>query len=246
MFPCIQPGDKLHIQSRTIEQVQVGDIAVFRRGNILLGHRTINKSAHDGKTFIITCPDRTKQGDDGPSFAADVLGVVTAIERHGVRMPLHPHPVSGLGALSVGILEWWNLKARPLLIERLVALQCHSWYRPLALAWFSLVQARLSFVVRIPLTATQPHDLFREVSPEKFDISQPSWQGKAVMRWLLLLYVNGAQPPAASATINWYPEDCLLGAGWRIDEMQVRVRYRGMGLDDALIRQVQAILRRAG
>jgi len=29
MYPCIQPGDMLHIESRTTEQVQVGDIAVF-------------------------------------------------------------------------------------------------------------------------------------------------------------------------------------------------------------------------
>jgi ribosomal protein S18 acetylase RimI-like enzyme len=58
--------------------------------------------------------------------------------------------------------------------------------------------------------------------------------------------LNEARPPAASATINWHPEGCPHGAGWCIDEMQVRVRYRGVGLDEALIRQAQAILARNG
>jgi hypothetical protein len=243
MFPCIQPGDVLQIESRTLEQVQIGDIAVFRRGKILFGHRAIIKSIREGKPFILTRPDRTRQGDDGPTFAADVLGVVSTIERRGMRMSLQKQPLRGFASMRVAAWELWNWKLRGRLIEYIGAIQHLAWYRRLASVWFRIIGAHFLFVVRVPLAADQSHDLYREMPPEMFDVSRMSWQGKPVTRWLLALQVNGARPPAASATINWHPEGCPYGAGWHITEMLLRVRYRGVGLDEALISQVQAILR---
>ena len=246
MFPCIQPGDVLHIEARILEQVQVGDIAVFRRNHLLFGHRVVAKGTREGKLYILTRPDRTRQGSDGPMYANDVLGVVTGIERRGLHKPLHLQPLRGVAAWRAAAWEWWQGEVQPRLIERLGGLQCRAWYRYIASVWFRIAQPRFSFVVRVPLTANQSHDLYRKILPETFVLSQTSWQGKPVTRWLLALHLNEARPPAASATINWHPEGCPHGAGWRIDEMQVRVRYRGVGLDEALIRQAQAILARNG
>lgn len=246
MFPCVQPSDVLHIESRTIEQLQVGDIAVFRRDDALFGHRAIATGTHEGKPSIVTRPDRTKQGNDGPTHGDDVLGAVTAIERRGARMPLHPQSLRGIAALRAAVWEWWNWDARPRLIEQVGALQRRALYRRIAPAWWSVARPSISFVVRVPLNASQSHDLYRELPPSKFDPAQPAWQGKPVTRWTLALHLNGARPPAASATINWHPDGCPRGAGWRVDEMQTRVRYRGAGLDDALVRQAEAILARAG
>lgn len=247
MFPCVQPGDVLQIESRSIEQVQVDNIAVFRREDSLFGHRAIAKGTCDGRPYILTRPDRTRHGNDGPLFAADVLGVVTAIERRGVKMPLYPQPLRGVATLRAAAWEWWNWNARPRLIESVGILQHRTWYRHIASVWFTvIVRPRFSFVVRVPLTANQSHDLYREMLPETFDVSQTSQQGKPVTRWLLALHLDGACAPAASATITWHPADCPRGAGWRIDEMQIRVRYRGMGLEDTLIHQAEMILVRSG
>lgn len=246
MFPCVQLGDLLHIESRTIEQVQVGDIAVFRRDASLFGHRIIAKGTREGNLYIVTRPDRTKQGDDGPTYGDDMLGVVTAIERRGARMPLHPQSLRGIASLRAAGWEWWNWDACPHLIERIAALQHRASYRRITSAWWSVARLRISFIVRVPLNASQSHDLYRELSPTAFDVSQSSWQGKPVMRWMLALHLNGARPPAASATINWHPEGCPRGAGWRVDEMQMRARYRGAGLDEAIIAQAEAILARSG
>ncbi|MGA9349075.1 MAG: S24/S26 family peptidase [Anaerolineae bacterium] len=246
MFPCVQPGDVLHIESRPIEQVAVGDIAVFRRGAALFGHRAIAKGIDNGKPYIVTRPDRTKQGGDGSTYGDDVLGVVTAIERRGARMPLHPQPLRGVAALRAAGWEWWNWEAFPRLIERIGAVQRRAWYRRLASAWLNMARPRLSYRVRLPLNAAQSHDLYRELSPDAFDVSKSSWQGRGVTMWMLALHLNGARPPAASVTINWHPDGCPRGAGWHVDEMQTRVRYRGAGLDDALIAQAEAILARGG
>lgn len=246
MFPCVQPGDVLQIESRPIDQVQVGDIAVFRRDDALFGHRAIDKGTHDGKPYIVTRPDRTKQGNDGPTYGDNVLGAVTAIERRGAPMPLHPQPLRGIAALRAGCWEWWNWEARPHLLEYVGAVQHRAWYRRIASVWFSIARPRFSFVVRVPLTASQSHDLYRELPLDKFDPAQLVWQGKPVTLWTLALRLNDEHTPAAITTINWHPEGCPQGTGWRIDEMQVRARYRGAGLDEVLIAQAEAMLARNG
>jgi len=244
MFPCIQPGDVLQIESRRIEQVQVGDIAVFRRNNALLGHRIIAKGTRAGNPYIVTRPDRTKQGDDGPTSSEDVLGVVAVVERRGTHMPLYPQPLRGIMALRMAVWEWWNGNPRACLIERILTMQRRPWYRSIASVWFKIVKPRLSFGVRVPLTANQSHDLYHEISPSTFDSSQTSWHGKPVTRWLLVLYLNGGKTPAASATINWHPAGCPHGAGWSVDEVQTRLRYGGAGMDAVLIKQAEAVLAR--
>jgi hypothetical protein len=245
MFPCVQPGDVLHIESRTIDQVAVGDIAVFRRDTNLFGHRAIAKGIDNGKPYIVTRPDRTKQGDDGPTYGDDVLGAVTAIERRGQGVPLQPQPLRGVAAPRAVGWEWWNWEARPRLIDLLGRVQRLALYRRAAQFWLRATRSRLSYVVRVPLRPGQAHDLYRELSPDEFNISQPTWQGRPVTSWTLALHLNGARPPAASATINWHPPDCPRGVGWHVDEMQTRVRYRGAGVDDALIAQVEVILARS-
>ena len=248
MFPCIQPGDVLHIESRTIEQVQVGDIAVFRRDPSLFGHRVIAKGTDNGKPYIVTRPDRTKQGNDGPTYGDDVLGAVTAIERRGAPMSLHPQSLRGVAAVRAASWEWWNWDAYPRLIERIAVLQRRALYRRIALAWLNITRPRLSYVVRVPLNASQSHDLYRELPPDKFDPAQLVWQGKPITRWTLVLRLGerDARTPAATATFAWHPPECPRGAGWHVDEMQTRVRYRGVGLEDALARQTHMILARGG
>ncbi len=246
MFPCIQPGDVLHVEARTLERVQVGEIAVFRRNQALFGHRVIEHGVQDGQHMIVTRPDRTREGDDGPAFAEEILGVVTVIERGGVRMPLHPQPLGCLAAWHAAAWEWWHWEVRPKLIEHLGALQQGGWYRSLASIWFRLVQPHLSFVVRVPLSVQQLHDLYREMPPEKFDLAQISWQGKPIVRWLLALHLNGAHSPAVSVTLSQHPEGCPRGTGWRVDELKIRARYRGAGLEQVLIQQAETLLARGG
>ena len=86
MYPCVRPGDVLRIESRAAEEVAIGDIAVCRRPGYLFGHRTIDKGVEDGRRYIVTRPDRSSSGSDGPTYGEDVLGIVTAIERKGKRV----------------------------------------------------------------------------------------------------------------------------------------------------------------
>jgi hypothetical protein len=81
MYPCVRPGDCLHIEYKKPEAMAIGDIAVYRRGNNLFGHRVIEKGYQDNCGYILTRPDTVSKGSDGPIFNQDIVGVVINIER---------------------------------------------------------------------------------------------------------------------------------------------------------------------
>lgn len=246
MFPCVRPGDLLTIESHTIEQVQVGDIVVFRRNDMLFGHRAIVRGIRDGKPFVVTRPDRSCWGNDGPSYAEDVLGVVTSIQRHHEEVTLNSQPLRGPAALQAAGWEWWNWKACPLLIKGTSKLQRLAWYQRAATMWLDRMQRQRRFVVRVPLSAYQSHDLYREFPAEQFVPSQPLWQNKPALRWILSLHFTNERTAAGTATVAWHPAGCPRGEGWMVEDLQIRTKYRGAGLEDTLFHQAQEILARSG
>jgi hypothetical protein len=172
--------------------------------------------------------------------------VVTSIQRHHADVPLQPQPLRGLAALHAAGLEWWNWNACPLLIGGLHRLQRQAWYRHAATMWLDRTQRQRRFIVRVPLSAHQSHDLCREFPADQFVPEQPLWQSNPALRWILSLHFNDEQTPAGTVTLVWHPADCPKGSGWRIGEPQVRTLYRGAGLEDALFLQAQRILARSG
>jgi len=246
MFPCVQPGDLLTIESRSIEQVKVGDIVVFRRNCRLLGHRAISKGTRDGRTYVETRPDRSSQGSDGLSYAEDILGVFRSIKRHDKIVSLNPQPLRGLASIHAAGYEWWTWNACPLLIKGIGRLQRCAWYQHAATVWLNRMQRQRSFLVRVPLSAHQLHDLYRQIPSDQFKPEQPLWQGKPALRWILNLHFPHEKPIAGTATVAWHPDSCPRGDGWRIENPQVRVKYRGAGVEDALFRKAATILERSG
>ena len=79
----------------------------------------------------------------------------------------------------------------------------------------------------------------------EFDVSSVTWQGRPVDRWTLALHVHDGPRPAAWATFVLRPPECPL-AGWWIDDLRVRVRYRGAGFREDLIRKAEEIFARNG
>ena len=246
MYPCVQPGDLITIESRSIEQLQVGDIVVFRRNDLLFGHRAIAKGVHEGRTYVETRPDRSTHGSDGPSYADDILGVFTSISRHHADVPLHPQPLRGFTSLRAAVWEWWNWNAYPLLLKVIVKMQDFAWYKRTATMWLNRTKGQRRFIVRVPLSANQSHDLYREFPAEQFMPEQPLWQGKPALRWILDLHFPHEKTVAGTATLAWHPIGCPRGEGWIIEEQQVRLRYRGAGLEDELYHQAGMILARGG
>ena len=241
MYPTIRPGDALRIQSRSAVDVLVGDIVVCRKVNHLFSHRVIDLGFAEGRAYVVTRPDGARDGRDTPTFDEGLLGVVVAIERKGKPVPLvlrsYPWPMPAFFALPLALVKtgpaarlWWG--------DMLASLQANGLYRRVARACLSLANPRVSYNVRLPMPALGDA-AYRKMSLESFDVKR-DWRGRPVERWTLSLHVNNARQPAAWARFTrGTAED------WRLDELFVRSRYRGTGLEEALLRQADTILGRA-
>ena len=229
MYPTVRSGDVLRIESRAAAQVNVGDIAVCRGKDWLFSHRVIGKGERAGRAFIVTRPDRSRQGSDGPTFDENLLGVVVTITRNGKRVPLTPTAYPFLRRqyyrARIGLIE-----ARPRawlgLVNKVARWQTRAWYCWLARRWLAFARPRVSFVVRVPLRATDA--IYQPIPADAFKPTNGEWQGRKLERWMLALHFNADKEPAALA--HFVPGD----DGWQMQETQTRVRYRGMGLEEMI------------
>ena len=239
MYPTVRPGDVLTIKPRLAADIAVGDIAVCRTSGYLFSHRVIDTGEHEGRVYIVTRPDNSRRGSDGPTFDENLLGVVVAIKRNGMRAPLVPTADSPL------IRYYYKkrlafIKAKELLKTRSAFSLSRSnpgvFYRLIARTWFVLSRPRLTYVVQVPLNATLGDAAFCRLEPDTFD-PEKEWNGRTIGRWTIAAYRNGGREPAA-----WVAYERGEDGAWRVADAYVRLRYRGAGLDCMLMSQAEKIV----
>ncbi len=245
MYPCVRQGDTLHIESRTIEEVMVGDIAVVRRNGLLFGHRTIAKGSDAFGAYIVTRPDRSQQGSDGPTYADNILGIIARIDRSGSDVSLEPKLLKGYTKIRVSLWEWWNWEARQLLIQQVEVIQRKPLYTLIASRYLQARYRNPRYEVQLPLKPMSAYDLYRRVPPDQFDVTMPLQKGMPVKEWTLTISLEGQKTPVASLTLTHRPEHCPKGDGWHSENSWVRIRYRGAGFEERLMREAGKILARS-
>jgi hypothetical protein len=243
MYPTIRPGDVLRIRSCSALDVAVGEIVVCRTPGYLFSHRVTSKGERGGRAFVVTRSDRSTGDGDGPTFDENLLGVVIAATRDGQPVPLEPTryglPGRAHHAARLGFIE---------LMPRLHALRAELLdtrggrvaQKTMARAWFKLARPEWKFVVRVPLNATLGEEVYRPVDPADFDPEQ-KWNDRSIERWTLVALFDGQPEPAAWATFVRDP-----GKSWRVSDLHVRRRYRGVGLELALMDRAKGVMARSG
>jgi hypothetical protein len=239
MYPTVRPRDVLTIKPRPIADIVVGDIVVCRAPDYLFSHRVIDKGEHEERAYIITRPDRSCHGSDKPTFEENLLGVVVAIKRNGKPVPLvpthYPRLIRYYYKKRVMLLE-----AKERLKLRLPELFVHTnnnvFYRFIVRKLFLLVRQRLTYVVQVPLNATLGNAVFHRLEPDTFN-PEEKLNGRKIMRWTIAAHLNGWRKPAAWVVLVRGEDDT-----WRVTESHVRLRYRGAGLDDALLHKAEKII----
>lgn len=248
MYPLIRPGDTLNIEPKAIDQAEIGDIAVCRREGYLFGHRTIRKGVRHGRLFILTRPDGTSQGNDGPTFDSDFMGTVSSIERHGRRMdPVrqdHGPCAKRVIALRLKLIQY-GFRLRQRVLSALAQCQCSPWYRRGVGPFFASRVSKGTLTVMLPFAGKWETGIFRSIPADKFDMASHARQGKEIHRWRLALHFNRESRPAAQASFVRRPPECP-SAGWCLEDMQVRMHYRGAGLEEKVINKAKDILSRGG
>jgi ribosomal protein S18 acetylase RimI-like enzyme len=247
MYPNVRPGDLLHIFPKKMEEVKIGEIAVFRRGPNLFGHRIIAKEKNKRGLFILTRPDRSDQGNDGPTYDEDLLGIVSSIKRRGSNLDPAKRSYSGLERMYFDV----NMK----LLDRLPVVMAFASYL-LAKIQYSVFYRKISptllkateinFVVLSPLHLWQTADLYRKLLPDELSGLKSSAGDKdSITRWILALYSKGRKGQLASLDFIFMPKDCPF-SGWCISDMRAKPLYRGIGLEGLLLGKAEEIFARSG
>jgi hypothetical protein len=231
MYPTVRPGDVLRVRACNIGEASVGDIAVCRRPDYLIGHRVVRIVRSGSRPFVVTKPDRAEDGDDGPTYEDDFLGIVIGITRRGVEVPLRPQ---ALGRVAQRYYETRRtlVEAAPAVRRGLIAavrrLQGLEAYGCLARTYLARLGPEMRFAVRVPLNPTLGDTLFREVTLRGFD-PEESWNGHSIDRFTLVAIPNGESVPAGYIEATRKP-----GAEWQLGPPTLRRRYVATGLDGIL------------
>jgi signal peptidase I len=243
MYPTIRPGDVLRIRSCKARDVAVGEIAVCRTPGFLFSHRVISKGEREGRAFVVTRSDRNPGAGDGPTFDENMLGVVIAATRNGQPVPLQPArdglPVRSYHAARLAFIGYVP-RLRAFRADVIASAGGRIVQQSLARAWFRLSRPKVKFVVRVPLNVTLGERVYWAVDPVDFDPAQQC-HGRVVERWTLAAHLGGALEPAAWAT---FVRDS--GNFWGVVDSNVRQRYRGVGLEEALLERAKGLMARAG
>jgi hypothetical protein len=242
MYPTARSGDVVHLRSCAAADMVVGDIAAVRIGGSLYAHRVVAKGKQAGRAYIVTRADRAHQGDDGLTFDENLLGVIVGITRKGKAVPLQPKNhcwvMQGYFAARFA-LTGAVVRLRRYLVNILTRMQPLNLYTLFARACFACLRPRITWAVRVPLNETLGDTLCCQFAPEEFD-AQANWRGRPIQRWTLELHLKADCAPAAWATFERGARDL-----WHAAALHVRVRYRGMGLEDLVMRKGAVILGRS-
>jgi len=250
MYPNVRQGDFLFIAPVSASEFKVGDIAVCRKPAYLFAHRVIATGTDDnGKSYIVTCSDRNKGGSDGRTYDENILGRVNKIERKSKAVSLARQEY----LLPVEIFHESVLKMH-LFLNRLKILitrldGCIHASRPYRLAgrlWWRFAGCNAEYSIHVPLHPENAGSFEKKIRIEDFDEKYLLPGGvEAIDLWKIVITLNGQKTPAASLAVARSPEGCVT-AGWWADDMHVRLRYRGTGIEDALIEKAICTIKNCG
>ena len=243
MYPLVRPGDRLHIHSRCVEQVNIGDIAVCRRDGRLVCHRIVDKGICNGRAYIVTRSDRNRRNNDPFTYDEDLLGVVARIERKSrftdPNADTQATPDGALVALCRLLMDLYG-SFRGRLFTLLSAVQQIAVYRYTSRSLKASSRHPARYEVRVFKESWRKLGLHLPLEPEKFSFTSPVFQDGFPDCWTLVLYLDDRQKPAAQATFREH------SGKWNMEDLRARRRYRGMGLEKDLLAKAEEIFNRNG
>ncbi len=246
MYPCIRPGDILRIEPKIAEQIQIGDIAVYRRSDRLFTHRTIDKGENNSSHYIITRPDTASCGNEGPIFDEDILGIVSGIKRKAkILGPAKKNYTLAKRIFIILWLKWYRFEHYLFeeFISAVASIQQFKVYRRIANLLFSRSSKKTDFSIHVPVSSKITDRFYRKISPQEFVTQSVNTREHSIPKWTITLNVNSK--PAAFLSFVYRPQDCPF-SGWWICEAKIRIRYRGTGIEDKLFDKVKGLLRQSG
>ncbi len=241
MFPFIQDGDILTVQPTKADDLNVGDVAFYRAAEErLVAHRVVGREARDGQVVLAMRGDATPSPDEWVQ-AEQVLGRVVSVQwgKKVIRLDQ--------GFWRLAALLWINLHPLRHLLFRLARMgrRIASWLlRRLQGSKFYRALARklICKQVRYRLaTVEDASDLSRLHGYERFpELGEPvgafARQIDSLEDCGYTLIASVGEGIAGAVVVRRFPENADLYPEWWLFNLLVRMRYRGAGIGEGLLR----------
>ena len=244
MYPCIRPWDDLCIEPRSIAELKIGDIAVYRRYNHLYAHRIIAKGNDSGRDYIVTRPDSIKSPDDGPTFEQDILGIVSGIKRKGRGLSTQKKEFCLIRRFFLGFYLW-QYPIRQFLYKKTIDFvmylqQCRI-YRIIFRLLFIRHKEKIEFSLQAPINPKSGNKFFKKVSENELLGSLKA--EPPISNWAIVLNINSK--PAGRLSFALKPENCPF-YGWWLYEAKLKARYRKTDLEGQFLNKAYNLLKQTG
>ena len=243
MYPCIMPGDILHIEVRKVEEVKIGDVVVYRRYGNLFGHRIIGKGDDKGLNYIVTRPDTARLGNDGISFGRDILGVVSKIERKGIILDTAKKEFNLLKKIGLSLFfQCYFIRQRlfSLFMYIISYLQQLQPYSKIAGLLLIITKRRISFSILVPINIEAVGRFNRKISAQELIDLNINISKSSISSWMIALDVNSRQ----AAFLTFIFRTSLSSfSGWWLDEAKIMFRYRGTKIEEELFTRAKELLK---
>lgn len=252
MRPFLFPGDTVTVGPVNSSELKQGMIVLYRGAwGGLACHRVvrIDSSGGDEAAAIFVRPDAA--GPDELIKSACVLGRVVSVERDGKRYPLDHGRLAWAGLLRVRSTLGGLLIAAPARVPRYIAaraiprLQRFRSYRRVAAR---CVRDR----VRVRVATTRDVvDLgtiygWDALSPDSTTETRETEALRRMAADGCHVFASLRGKPAGAASLRRFPGDEDVSSDWWLFDLIVRVRYRGAGIGERLVRVALETARHKG
>jgi len=241
MVPFIQDGDFLIIEPVKASNLDIGDVAFYRFGrDRLVAHRVIGREMRKEKEILIMRGD-SNTGYDDRVHAEQVLGRVVSVQRGKKLICMDGGPRRLMALLWVKISPNGPLLSQCVKAVKatvawfLILLQGVKPYRVLAKKWIGTkVRYRTATAEDFPrLSRLYNYKKFPELADPIGEIDH-QFNGLKGFGYTLIALVRGKI--AGATVIKRFFEDEIRCTDWWLFGMLVRIRYRGAGIGEGMLR----------
>lgn len=247
MFPVLKKGDVLKVKSVRAEDIKIGDIPVYRGSDRLYAHRIVDKQIIDGKEYVITKADRSRDIGDierGEKIPREeILGIIKEVKRGGKIFSTEKRKMTiwtrFLYKKAIILLKLKTL-LEIILETILTKIQSFKFYKVLAKKLTENMKLRLNFELALPFFNEKLNRVYNYLSlkeNKKIDF----YKFKKANIFHLVMKFNNI--PIGCVSFLNRPRSCPYKGFW-ICDVYIRFRYREMGFNLILLKKAKEILKK--
>ena len=251
MFPTVLPGDRIIIDSLKIDNLAVGDIILFSRGNLFVCHRIKEVIAGDEEKFFITQGDSRSSLDQGRVSPEDVCGKVISIIRGRSHIDPYTYALPFLKRVFLKVklrLFCAASKFKSRLGAVVVGFQLSSSYRKtIGRLIFRLISSKIKYSFLFPRRpANLPVYKYIEIPFTDIRDKESKFFAELKQAGNFKLAVNIGERRIAVIEVTRFNGETNLREFWALTNLNVRFLYRGSPVDEGIINGCCSIISSIG